>query len=63
MEIIIISHLAAWETIAFKQIKGHVVTVSIQRSCPDSMQAFYLTAVNVKGPFLESDANGLGGEQ
>ena len=52
-------YFAAWATINFKHLQGHASTVSMQRSFLDTMKAFYLTDLDDKVPFLESNFNGL----
>jgi hypothetical protein len=59
VEILIIDHFAGRATIAFKQLQGHAVTASMQRARLASLQAFYLSTVDGKGPLLEAEANAL----
>ena len=58
-EIMIIDHFAARSTLTFKQLQGHAVTVSMQKSRLASLRDFHLSAFDDMGPVLESEANVL----
>ena len=62
-EIMIIDHFAVRSTLTFKQLQGHAVTVSMQKSRLASLQDFHLSAFDDMGPLLESEANALDLEQ
>lgn len=58
----IIGNFDTHAIITFKQLQCHSVNVSMHCSCFFDLQAFFLSAVRDKGPFLESEANQLDNE-
>lgn len=62
-QIMVVDYFASRATITFKQLQGHTVTVSEQRQHLASLQAFYLAAVDGKGPLTEDESGALDAEE
>eukprot|EP00957_Ditylum_brightwellii_P190678 14515638-Ditylum_brightwellii.AAC.1 len=50
--IMILGPFSRRATIAFKQLQGHEVTVSMQQQHFDSVQLYYMESMSTEGPFV-----------